>query len=133
MSRDNAPGSLDVIIATRNRPDDLARVLESLVVQTWPAFRVIVVDQSDEPRANLTTIANIGDDRIQHVPTTSRGKSRALNEALITHSDAAVIAFTDDDCQMDARWLSEVMKSVERHSDAGMIFGTLVPIPHDPA
>jgi hypothetical protein len=122
-----------VIIATRNRPHDLRRVLESLTQQTFTDFKVLVVDQSDDVTENGSMIAALGDDRFHHIPTATRGKSRALNEALLSHSSATRLVFTDDDCDMLPSWLDTVCDAFHRHPSAGIIFGSLVPIPHDPS
>jgi GT2 family glycosyltransferase len=41
---------LSVIIPTLNRPDDLEKTLECLLVQDFKSFEVILVDQSDNDK-----------------------------------------------------------------------------------
>ena len=123
---------VDVIVPTRNRPDDLRRLLDSLTVQDWTAFTVVVIDQSGDPEVNADSVRSLNDPRFVHVVTPSRGKSRALNEAISLQATADWCVFTDDDCEVEPNWLSTIVASVSRHPDAWIIFGQLDPIEHDP-
>ena len=48
---------LSIIIPTINRPDDLFKTLECLLIQDFKSFQAILVDQSDDDKSNY--IANI--------------------------------------------------------------------------
>ena len=115
---------ISVIIATRDRPDDLARCLASVLACDHDSFEVIVVDQS-EPPSPLPA-----DSRVIHIPTHTHGKSAALNLA-IPYARANLIAFTDDDCTVPPDWLRRIEELFARHPDVAMAFGQLQPMPHD--
>ncbi len=99
---------LSVVIATHNRASDLERALEALAAQERPADEVIVVDDgsTDETAAVLDRWAS--DDRlplrvirrkVAAGPATAREQGwRATGGELV--------AFTDDDCVPDPRWLA---------------------------
>lgn len=124
---------LDIVLPTRNRPDDLARALHSIAGQRHENFRAIVMDQSDDVAANAAVFDALDDDRFVHVPVDSRGKSKALNHALRDLSSADVVVFTDDDCEVEPDWLDTALASVRRYPDAAIIFGQLHAVEHDEA
>ena len=74
--------AIDVIVPTRNRPDDLRRMLPTVAAQSHRNFRLVVVDQSDDPGPNADAMREFADDRMLHLPRTQKGKSGALNYAL---------------------------------------------------
>jgi glycosyltransferase involved in cell wall biosynthesis len=87
--------TFDLVVATIDRVDELGPLLDSLERQTHTDFRVLVVDQNDDDRVEhlLASHASL---RIELLRA-ERGLSRARNEAL-THLQADVVAFPDDDC-----------------------------------
>lgn len=121
--------SISVIVATRDRPDDLARCLPTILANDYPTFDVIVVDQSTTDGGQPP--AAFVDRRLRYQRQNARGKSRALNKAL-TEAKGDVIAFTDDDCTVPHDWLSRGVGRLAAAPDAGIIFGKLVAAPHDP-
>ena len=72
---DNAAPRIAVIVATRNRPDDLARLLDSVLELDHDAFEVVVADQSEVPHEL------VDDPRFVHLRLASIGKSAGLNRA----------------------------------------------------
>jgi glycosyltransferase involved in cell wall biosynthesis len=123
---------IDVIVPTRNRPDDLRRMLPTVAAQSHRNFRLVVVDQSDDPRPNADAMREFASDRMLHLPRTQKGKSGALNHALSLTS-APIIAFTDDDCTLPQDWLARIHESLAQHPRAGIVFGDVQPIDCDPA
>lgn len=121
---------VDVIVATRNRPDDFSRLLPTVVQQTHDDFRFLVVDQSDDPAPNAAAIRALDDARLEHLVHAQKGKSRALNLAL-SQSSAPIVAFTDDDCTLPADWLATAVRLMHEQPEVGVLFGNLTPAPHD--
>ena len=124
--------SIDIIVATRDRPEDLARLLPTVVAQTHREFRCLVVDQSEDPKPNAELLDNANDPRLEHVVHRAKGKSRALNLAL-SMTSAPAVAFTDDDCTLPNDWLEKALAALERLPRPGIVFGNVLPCPHDPA
>lgn len=54
------------------------------------------------------------------------GKSRALNRAL-ADVEAELIAFVDDDHRVDPAYLAHVVAAADRHPDATMLCGRIIP------
>jgi glycosyltransferase involved in cell wall biosynthesis len=96
--------SFDLIVATVGRTEELARLLDSIAAQSYPATRVIVVDQNDDDEAAALLASS--DIRIRHVRS-ARGLARARNAGLAL-VEADVVAFPDDDCTYPNGLLAEV-------------------------
>lgn len=102
MPGDAAP-RFDLIVATVDRTDALAGLLDSLTAQTHRAFRVVVVDQNTDDRVADVLAARPELDTL-HLRST-RGLSRARNVGLAEISReldafrADLVAFPDDDCR----------------------------------
>ncbi len=87
--------SVDVIIPTRNREELTFGIVENLLEQDYPDFRVIVCDQSDDPSEKLQKLSVLHSNFIYHAAQT-RGLPAGRNEGL-TLSGAEIVIFVDDD------------------------------------
>lgn len=122
--RDAEP-RVSVLVATRNRPHDLARCLRSLLACQHDAFEVVVVDQSDEPN-------RVADDaRVVHIPSSTRGKSAALVLAT-ARARADLFAMTDDDCTVSPDWITRAEELFRTQPDVGLAVGDFSAADHDP-
>ena len=118
---------ISVVVATRNRPRELADCLQSLLDQTHPPARVLVVD--DAPGGDLTPAVVSGFARrgpVKYVEGARRGLAAAHNRGL---DDVAtpIVAFTDDDVVADERWLESIVAAFESTSRVGCVTGLIVP------
>jgi len=100
--------SLAIVVATRDRAVALRRLLASAVAMTgWERVtpELIVVDDgsSDATRLVVAEAARRAM-TIRYLAGPGGGKSRALNQA-IRATDAALLAFVDDDVEFDPGWL----------------------------
>jgi GT2 family glycosyltransferase len=86
--------SFDLVVATVDRTDDLARLLDSLEAQRYDRLRVIVVDQNEDDR--VAALLEGRAFRLERIRA-GRGLSRARNTAL-AGLEADIVAFPDDDC-----------------------------------
>lgn len=116
-----------VLIATRNRPHLLALCIAALLRNTRLPDEIVIIDQSDDS-ASQTVIekSQPKSTAIRYEKTSTIGKSRALNRAVqITTAD--FLAFTDDDVQVDERWLETAASLASEHPDAGAFCGKVLP------
>jgi glycosyltransferase involved in cell wall biosynthesis/GT2 family glycosyltransferase len=95
-----------VVIPTYRRPALLRTLLERLEEQTFRGFEVVVVDQSEEP-FDLAQVAPSF--HLEYLHTEVPGATRARNLG-IARARGRVIAFTDDDCEPDPRWLAHARR-----------------------
>ncbi len=108
------PLTLAAILCTRNRRADLERCLASLAAQTRPADEVWVIDASDEPLALEPT----GPAPLRVIHTTP-GLPAQRNLGL-RQTQADVVAFFDDDVELEPGYLEALMAAYERHWAEGV-------------
>jgi GT2 family glycosyltransferase len=114
--------SVDLVVATAGRTDELGRLLGSLEEQTRPPERVLVVDQNDDDRVAgiLASHPSLPVERLR----SPRGLSRARNAALpLLRAD--LVAFPDDDCRYPADLLERVTARFEEETGLGVVCGRL--------
>lgn len=92
---------ISVVVCTRGRSDSLRRCLASLGGLEDHAHEVVVVDNNDRPSVEVAVLPPRA--RLVHEPR--RGLSVARNRG-IAEAGGAVVAFTDDDCEVDPHWLA---------------------------
>ncbi len=111
------PPFFSVVIPTYNRPENLLRLLDSLMKQTFPDFEVVVVDQGTPPveiRADQRQRL-----RIHSLYSSERGMSISRNKGW-KHASGTVVAFTDDDCIPEPDWLFKAAQCFDAGAIAGL-------------
>ena len=113
---------IDVGIATI-RPDTLSDAVQSIMRQTHRDWRLTIIGQGSDPQ--LVSVGNslARDPRIRYFHLEKKGLSAARNKA-IEVMDAEVMAFTDDDCEADENWLSELNR-IFLDPAVGMVAGLI--------
>ncbi len=108
------------MVATVDRTDDLAALLESLDGQTYRGFRLVVVDQNEDDRvARLLEVRPSVETLHLRSP---RGLSRARNVAL-PFLTADLVAFPDDDCLYPDDLLERVARRFGEDAGLGGLSG----------
>jgi hypothetical protein len=120
--------AVTVVICTRERPDDLARAIESLKAQSQRGFRVLVVDNAptSDDTARVVDGMRDGDLRLDYVVEPKPGLSWARNCAL-GHVDTDIVAWIDDDEIADENWIAEVVHAFRSFPDAAAVSGSVLP------
>ena len=100
-----------IIVATRDRAVALQRLLASAVAMAdWERLmpEIIVVDDGPSD-ANRFVVADVArrTPGVRYLPVRAGGKTRALNQG-IRATQARLLAFVDDDVELDAGWLVAV-------------------------
>jgi GT2 family glycosyltransferase len=118
---------LSVVIATRRRPELLARCLSTVLDQrTNVPYEVIVVN---DDAAGLARVPD--DERVRMVECGGRGVASARNlGAGVARSP--LLVFTDDDTEPAPEWLDGVMAASRLHPDAIGFEGPVVTGDYDP-
>ena len=105
----------DVVICTKDRPDDLRRCLRSIVAQTHPPDTVRIVDASSDARTAAVVDEFRADLHIWFVrssPSTTRQRNRGIDS-----STAPIVHFLDDDVELDPGYLGEIVDVFDRDKD----------------
>jgi glycosyltransferase involved in cell wall biosynthesis len=104
------PPDVSVVVATRNRPGRLERLLDSLRAQTLDRdhFEVIVVDDAsdDSTPSLLEREAERGDLDFRTLTRRSPGGPARARDEGWRAARGSLVAFTDDDCTVDPGWLA---------------------------
>ncbi|MFF3454852.1 glycosyltransferase [Streptomyces sp. NPDC002730] len=123
------PGPQDrvtVVVATRERADQLARALDSLLAQDHPDFEIVVVDNAPVTSATRDLVEHKYGERVRYVREPVPGLAVAHNRG-IAAADGAVIAFTDDDVVADPHWLTALTAPFARDPGLGCATGLILP------
>lgn len=121
--------SASVVIATRDRHDDLRRCLECLGAQRTPRrFEVIVVDDGSDPAVEGSTLPAL--DGLTLIRGTGEGPARARNRGLAAAA-APIVLFTDDDTLPDPAWVEAACAHLEAHAESVGVEGPIDSLPYD--
>lgn len=116
---------ISVIIATKNRPNDLKKCLRAISNNTFRSYEVIVADQSrDCIKINKSDFLSIP--KLIYIRALKGGKTTALNLA-ISRAQGDLLAFTDDDCIVSNHWLSAMHYAAIKYSTHSAFFGKTKP------
>jgi glycosyltransferase involved in cell wall biosynthesis len=114
--------SVSVVICTRDRPDELARCLESLSEQTHQPKEVVVVDNASR-EGRTRELAMAAD--VTYVREDQPGLDFARN-AGIRAASAEIIVYTDDDVRLHPRWLERIVAAFD-DSRIMVVTGLVLP------
>ena len=118
--------SLTVAICTKDRPENLARCLDSLLKlrSQNSYFEVLIVDNApsdDRTKELVATLPNIN-----YVCEPKAGLDFARNRAL-QEATGEILAYLDDDVTVDRQWLNGLKEAWGSNPDAGAFTGLVMP------
>jgi glucosyl-dolichyl phosphate glucuronosyltransferase len=119
----NSQLSVSVILCTFNRCGSLTPTLNDLAASKMPpslTWEVLVVDNNstDQTRELAVDFCNRHPEHFRYIFEPTSGKSYALNTG-IEHSRGKVLAFIDDDVEVDENWLQQITSSLHEGNWAG--------------
>ena len=119
---------VSILVATHNRPADLAACLDSLLALEYPSFDIIVVDNAPQNRDAETLISQVyaGSGKVHYLREEVPGLGRAHNRGLEL-VQSRFVAITDDDVRVDRFWLAELMKAFQLAPSVGCVTGSIFP------
>jgi len=123
----NTP-TLTVAICTKDRPDNVARLLSTLVplqvVGDEPQFEILVVDNAPSDDRTQGVVATFPS--VDYVREPKAGLDFARNFALHT-AITEWLAFLDDDVTVDRQWFKGWQEAWAENLDAGAMTGLVLP------
>ncbi len=117
---------ITVVVCTRNRPDGLTACLESLLVQDYPNYSVLVVDNAPVAGGSRAVVDRFDRSIVGYVAEPEPGLSRARNRGLAA-SSGEIIAWIDDDEIADRGWLTAIVDGFRREPGASAVSGIMLP------
>jgi len=111
-----------VVIATRNRKDDLRGVLESLDLQTDQPLEVLIVDASDPPIEEefFRSFETLRIRAVRTLPSLCKQRNTGIRLA-----SGDVIFLCDDDMEIPADYVRTLLDFLNLHPDCGAVSGTM--------
>lgn len=117
--------SVSVVVCTRNRPADLALCLASLDRLVYADLEVLVVDNAaDDAEAERVVAAR--ERPVRYVREPRPGLSWARRRG-IAEARGQIIAFVDDDVQVDPKWAQAIATRFVEQDVAGVL-GLVAPL-----
>jgi len=121
-----------VVISTRDRGATITTTIATVLLNDYPDFEVIVVDQSEDDVTRASLRQFLVDPRLRYIRSTTKGVSDGRNLGL-ANARTELIAVTDDDCEVPTNWIQELVAAFALDRQIGIVFGNVLPGPHDPA
>lgn len=113
---------VSVLILTRNRPQILAKCLNSLKIQRVSINQVVVVDNGLEKPAIKIVSGFREDFEIDYFQEKKQGEAFARNKALKL-AKGKVLVFIDDDCVADKKWLENIILHFQKYPNCNGLLG----------
>lgn len=110
-----------LIVTTKGRVVELAKLLQSLERQLPESFEVILSDQNEDDR--LLPLLDCHRERLQIVHVRSEGGASRGRNAGLARARGRLIAFPDDDCWYPDGLLAKVRGLFEAHPEWDMMCG----------
>lgn len=106
---------VSIVVTVKNEADNIAKLLNSLLLQEKP-FEIIIVDaNSDDETQEIVKKYTEKNKEIKiYVHAGSRGKGRNFG---VRRARGEIIAFTDGGCIADKNWLKELKKTIDKGYD----------------
>jgi GT2 family glycosyltransferase len=122
------PPFVSVVVPTAGRPERMATCIGALRALRYPNFEIVIVDNSPADPGTRESVAAIAaeDPRVRYVAEPLPGSSVARNRG-IREARAELLAFTDDDVQVDPEWLSWMVEPFLRDRQVGVVTGLVLP------
>ncbi|MEP7325705.1 MAG: glycosyltransferase [Gemmatimonadota bacterium] len=115
--------AVSLVICTRDRPDDLARCLDSVHQLVPRPLETIVVDNAPATSATRELVAGMVN--VRYIPEPRPGLSRARN-AGVCAARGDIVAFTDDDVRVTPNWIAAVEHGF-REPTVSVVTGLVLP------
>jgi GT2 family glycosyltransferase len=127
----NGVPDVSVVISTCDRAESLSRTIRSLLRQQLPSgldCEVIVVDNNSRDDTGTLLRALVGREQValRCLFESRQGVSHGRN-AGIRASLAPIVAFTDDDNEVDPEWVATIKRMLDRDPEVAAVGGKVLP------
>jgi GT2 family glycosyltransferase len=120
---------LSIVVATCANVTSVVRCVEAILAGLAGPCEIVVVE--NRPKGSTVGLALEerfdGDERVRYVEERGRGLSRARNAGLEL-AGGDLVAFTDDDVVVDARWVPTIRAAFAERPEVGCVTGLILPL-----
>jgi len=118
---------VSVVIPTYNGEKKIRETLEALSAQDHSEYEIIVVnDGSTDQTEKIIKELQKEISQLRIVTQENQGPGRARNRG-VEEAKGEIIAFTDDDCVPERKWLRKITEMFKEDKKIGIIGGTYLP------
>jgi GT2 family glycosyltransferase len=122
---------VSIIIVTHNNKDDIIDCINSVLQQHYQSFEIIVVDNASTDGTADKIQENFGNNEIVKLIKNPRNDwYTGGNNLGFLHSKGKLIVILNPDLIVDYFWLSVLVESYSRHSNAGIIGSNVLFFDH---
>jgi GT2 family glycosyltransferase len=122
---------ITVVICTRNRGASVVRTVQTVLLNDYRRFEIIVVDQSDDETTKEALLPFAKAEQVNYIRMRRPGLSAGRNLAIQAARASEYIAITDDDCEVPRDWLRSLADAFKVDSHIGVVFGNVIPAQHN--
>lgn len=115
---------MSVIVPVRNRPQDIARCLDSLLASDYPTSRLELICVDNASTDATPAVLRGYNGRVRIVTEPTLGPAAARN-AGVREASGDLIAFTDSDCVVDREWVRRIVAPLSDES-IGIVGGRIL-------
>lgn len=112
-----------IIIPTIYRVEEIIKMLDSLVIQTFKDFEVLLIDQNDSDILTQHLKKFKNQLTLKQIRTTEKGASNSRNIG-IKNSKGDILLFPDDDCEYHEIFLEEIDNYFKENNIDGIVCAT---------
>ncbi len=127
MSAPQSAPKISAIICTHNRDRYLGLAIDSLLAQDLDNFEILVIDNASTDTTPAVVEARLSDPRLRYVYESTLGLSTARNRGA-QESQAAILAYLDDDAIATPTWLSTLIQAYEQDDKLAIAGGKVTLI-----
>lgn len=113
---------ITLLATTRGRKEPVIRLLDSLCLQSYKNFTLLLGDQSSDGSFDDLLALYAGKINIERIPLEPQGLSKARN-ALLPYVKGDIVALTDDDCHYAPDCLEQVAHLFNSHGEMVGLIG----------
>jgi GT2 family glycosyltransferase len=114
-----------VVVATRGRPNRLARCVRSILAGDHPDVTMLVVDNDPPDDRTEQVVRSLADPRARYIREDRRGASVGRNRGLF-EARTRVVAFTDDDTEVDRHWVGRLAGALSADAALACVSGLVL-------
>ena len=107
--------NFDVIIPTKNRPDDFKRLIESITPQSILPNRLIVIDQSDKPYEKSVLLDAFPKNSqfvvVKHIVNPGISSLVEAKSVGLEYASAKYVFFLDDDVVLKPEYFNNILRT----------------------